>query len=473
MIQPAFSKTHDLHELARQGVVHFVGIGGAGMSALAELIVRRGGQVSGCDLRPGPGTEALQELGVSVEGGHNADHLEGVTALVVSAAIPSDHAELAAARQREIPILKRAAALGSVVNDATVVGVAGTHGKTSSTAMTVEILIAAGLDPTGLVGGRVSGWDSNLRVGGTDLYVVEADEFDRSFLALAPDAVVVTNLEADHLDTYGDLSGVEEAFGSFVDRVPAGGRVAVCGDDHGASRLLTGLNGRGYAFGLQAGAQLRAVNPSFSAGGSRFEVVEEGISRGPMTLSVPGLHNVRNALGAAAMARHLGAEWDAIRRGLASYGGVRRRFERMGEHGGICIVDDYAHHPTEIAATVAALRAAFPERRIVAAFQPHLFTRTRDFAGQFGKALAGADIVWITDIYPARETAIPGVTGELVANAARDFGAAEVTYHPQLSGMATALATSMKPGDVCVTMGAGSIERLAPELVIQLEEHHA
>jgi len=305
-------------------------------------------------------------------------------------------------------------------------------------------------------------------VGGTDLYVVEADEYDRSFLSLSPDVVIVTNLEADHLDTYGDLAGVEEAFGSFVERVPSNGRVAVCGDDHGASRLLAGLNGRGYAFGLQAGAQLRAVNPTFSPKGSEFEIVEDGISQGLVTLGVPGLHNVRNALGAVAVARHLGADWAAIRKGLAAYGGVRRRFEHLGDHSGISVVDDYAHHPTEIAATMTAVRAAFPGRRIVAAFQPHLFTRTRDFASEFGQALASADVVWVTDIYPAREAPIPGVTGELVATSTRDSGAAHVEYHPDLDGLAHALAESLRPGDICVTMGAGSIDRVAPELVAAL-----
>jgi len=459
----------DLHELAGSGQVHFMGIGGAGMCALAELIARAGGQVSGCDLRPGSATTALSDLGVTVSEGHGSAHVEDAAALVITAAVPPDHPEVAAARESGLPVLKRAEALGAVVNASRVVGVAGTHGKTSSTAMTVEVLSAAGLDPTGLVGGHVVGWTGNLRMGSRDLYVVEADEYDRSFLTLQPDVAVVTNLEADHLDTYGDLRGVEAAFEDFVSRVPPEGRVVVCGDDHGASRLLAGLDGRGYAYGLQAGAQLRAVDLAFSSAGSRFRIVEEGLSPGTVVLSVPGLHNVRNALAAAAVGRYLGASWEEIRAGLAAYQGVARRFQRFGEPAGIALIDDYAHHPTEIRATLEALSRAYPERRTVAVFQPHLYSRTRDFAGEFGEALAHADVVWVTEVYPAREEPIPGVTGETVADAARRAGAAEVHYRGTLDDLTTALAATLAAGDVCVTMGAGSVERVAPELGRLLE----
>ncbi len=459
----------DLHALARKGTVHFMGIGGAGMCALAELMARSGGHVSGCDVRPGSTTQSLESLGVPFHHGHDIDHLEGAVALVMSAAVPADHPEVRAAREGGIPVLKRAAALGALVNPATVVGIAGTHGKTSTTGMTVEVLAAADLDPTGLVGGRVASWTGNLRMGGGDLYVVEADEYDRSFLSLEPDVAVVTNLEADHLDTYGDLAGVEAAFIEFVERVPSGGRVAVCADDHGASRLLVGLGGRGYTYGLQAGAQLRATDLAFSPAESRFSVVEDGRRAGAMTLSVPGLHNVRNALAAAAVARHLGASWDAIRDGLGAYQGVARRFERFGEHGGVAVVDDYAHHPTEIRATLEAVRSAFPGRRAVAVFQPHLFTRTRDFADEFGDALTRADVVWLTDVYPAREAPIPGIDGMTLVEAARAAGSREIHYHADVTGLAQAVAGELLPGDVCVTMGAGSIEAVAGELAGRLE----
>lgn len=459
----------DLRGLADTGTIHFMGIGGAGMCALAELMLRSGARVSGCDLRPGPATEALGTLGVTVQPGHDPDHLEGVAALVVTAAVPVNHPELATARARGIPVLKRAEALGAVVNPARLVAVAGTHGKTSTTAMVVEVLTAAGLDPTGLVGGRVEGWSGNLRMGGQDLYVVEADEYDRSFLTLEPDVAVVTTVEADHLDTYGDLAGVTGAFEAFVSRIPPEGVVIVCGDDHGASRLLAGLGTRGFSYGVQAGAQLRAVELSFSASGSRFLVVEEGLRRGHLDLAVPGLHHVQNALAAAAVGRHLGASWDEIRSGLAAYRGVARRFQRRGEPGGVAVIDDYAHHPTEIEATLDAAASAFPGRRLVAVFQPHLFTRTRDFAPEFGRALAGADVVWVTDVYPAREEPIPGVTGALIADAARAAGAVDVHYEARLEGLADTVAATLEAGDVCVIMGAGNVDLLAPDLVRRLE----
>ncbi len=458
-----------LQDLAREGTIHFMGIGGAGMSPLAELMLRGGAAVSGCDLRPGEATDALVARGATVQAGHDPSHLAGVAALVITSAIPDDHPEVTAARNIGIPVLKRAQALGSVVNDARVVGVAGTHGKTSTTAITVEVLAQAGLDPTGLVGGRVVGWTGNLRMGAEDLYVVEADEFDRSFLTLEPDVAVVTTLEADHLDTYGDLGGVTRAFTEFVDRVPSGGRVAVCGDDHGASRLLAGLNGRGYSYGMHAGSQLRAVDLSFSAAGSRFDVVEDGQPQGTMTMAVPGRHNVRNALAAGAVARHLGAGWDAIRAGLAAYRGVARRFQVLGEAGGVLVIDDYAHHPTEIEATLDAVTRAYPGRRIVAVFQPHLFSRTRDFSDAFGQALAAADVLWVTDVYPAREQPIPGVTGALVADAAGVAGADPVIYEPELDDVADALLPSLRSGDVCLVMGAGTVEVLAPALLGRLE----
>lgn len=462
--------TPDLGELAREGKIHFMGMGGAGMCALAELLLRGGAGVSGCDLRPGPATDALRALGADVWQGHGPEHLEGAAALVVTAAVPSDHPELSAARALGIPVLKRAQALGAVVNRSRVVGVAGTHGKTSTTAMAIEILVAAGLDPTGLVGGRVQGWTGNLRMGSSDLFVVEADEYDRSFLALEPDVAVVTAVEADHLDTYGDLRGVGEAFSEFATRVPPEGRVVACGDDPGAARLLVDVGGRGYAYGLNPGSQLRAVDVEVSASGSHFEVVEEGRRRGTLRMAVPGVHNVRNALAAVAVARHLDADWDDIRAGLSRYRGVSRRFQLRGEPAGVAVIDDYAHHPTEIEATLGAAARAFPGRRLVAVFQPHLFSRTRDFSEAFGRALAGADVVWVTDVYPAREEPLPGVTGELVAVAARSAGGADVRYVPDLEHLSVELTRSLEVGDVCVIMGAGSVEHVAPELVQGLEE---
>jgi len=300
--------------------------------------------------------------------------------------------------------------------------------------------------------------------------VVEADEYDRSFHTLRPTVAVVTNLEGDHLDVYGDLEGVTEAFRIFLESVAEAGRVVVCGDDHGASRLVGGLDGRGYTYGLNPGNQLRGVEVRWEGEELRFQVEENGHPVGDIQIGSPGLHNVRNALGAAAVARHLGVEWDAIRVGLARFQGVGRRLERVGEVDGVLVLDDYAHHPTEVRATLAAVRQAFPDKRVVAVFQPHLFTRTRDFASEFGAALSGADEIWVTDVYPAREEPIPGVSGELVADATREAGANRVTYHPALEGLPATLADSLQPGDLCLTLGAGSIETVGSALVTALQE---
>ncbi len=461
----------DLIALARTGPVHFMGIGGAGMCALAELLLRQGGAVTGCDLKTSAATGHLEELGARIHTGHDPAHLEGATALVVTAAVPMGHPEVEAARARGLPLLKRAEALGALVNRGRVVAVAGTHGKTSTTALTVQVLEAAGMDPTGFVGGPVPSWQGNLRLGASDLSVVEADEFDRSFHALEPDVAVVTNVEADHLDIYGDLAGVQEAFRAFLAARRPGGRVIVCADDPGASALLAGLPEPGYTYGLAAGSQLRAVDVHMDAQGTRFRILEDGHDRGVGHLPSPGLHGVRNALAAAAVARHLGGSWDAIRRAWSSFGGVGRRFQRLGTVRGVTVVDDYAHHPTEIAATLSAAREAYPGRRIVAVFQPHLFTRTRDFAPAFGTSLAAADVVWITDVFPAREAPIAGVDGRLVRDAVAEAGG-QARYHAALEGLAPALAGEVGSGDVVLIMGAGSIELLGRELLRELETVH-
>jgi UDP-N-acetylmuramate--alanine ligase len=440
------------------------------MEPLAELLLRSGGSVTGCDLRQGPWSRKLEDLGATIWTGHDPDHVEKASALVITSAVAADHPELVRAQERGIPVLKRAQALGIWVNRGTLVAIAGTHGKTTTTAMVTQILSDAGMDPTGLVGGHVSGWQGNLRHGRDDLFVVEADEYDRSFHTLRPTVAVVTNLEADHLDVYGDLEGVTEAFRIFVGSVAEDGWVVVCGDDHGASRLVGGLDGRGFTYGLNPGNQLRGVEVTWDGEDVRFQVEENGQPVGEIQLGSPGLHNVRNALAAAATARHLGVEWDAIRFGLARFQGVGRRLESVGTVDGVLVMDDYAHHPTEVRATLAAVRQAFPDRRIVAVFQPHLFTRTRDFASEFGAALSDADEIWVTEVYPAREEPIPGVSGELVADAAREAGAEGVNYHPDLEGLPATLAGSLQPGDLCLTLGAGSIETVGSALVTALQE---
>ncbi len=459
----------DLRALAAQGPVHFMGVGGAGMCAIAELLVRDGGAVSGCDAKNSRALADLDALGAVISVGHEAHHVDEASALIVSSAVPPDHPELLRAHERGIPVLKRAQALGALVNQGHVVAVAGTHGKTTTTALTTEVLAAGGTNPTGFVGGRVEGWGSNLRLGSRDLFVVEADEYDRSFHTLTPDVAIVTSLEADHLDIYGDLNGVREGFLTFLAGVRGGGRIVACADDHGAASLLPYVGSAGYSYGTSAGSMLRATDVHVTETKTSCIVVEEGDAVGEMWLTLGGLHNLRNALAAAAAGRARGIEWPAILAAVEAFRGVGRRFERLGESGGILVVDDYAHHPTEIQATLAAARSMYPTRRLVVAFQPHLFSRTRDFASDFGAALAAADAAWVTDVFPARETPIPGITGRTVSEAVEAVGGGDVHYVESLDELTDALAESLDEGDVLVTLGAGSIESLGRGVLERLE----
>jgi UDP-N-acetylmuramate--alanine ligase len=456
----------DLRTLALSGPVHFMGVSGAGMSALAELLAHGGGRVTGCDLRPGPAGDRLREQGVNIQRGHDAEHVSEAMALVMTSAIPATHPEVVAARERGIPVLKRAQALGALVNRGVVLAIAGTHGKTTTTAAATAILDAAQLEPTGLVGGRMPAWGGGLRAGSDEIFVVEADEYDRSFLTLRPAAAVVTSVEADHLDIYGDLSGVEQAFADFLAHVHADGIIAICADDEGARRTAGRFAGpaRVLLYGTGEEAELRAVNVRQDGRMMTFDVVERGTMLGSITLGAPGLHNVRNALGAFAAARHAGADFGAARAALRDFTGVARRFQELGTARGITVVDDYAHHPTEIDATLATARAAYPGSRLVAAFQPHLYSRTRDLAPEFGRALAAADVVWVSDVYAAREAPIAGVTGELVAQAAAAAGRTDARYAPTLDDLARGLRAELRAGDVLVAMGAGDIDEMTHAL---------
>jgi UDP-N-acetylmuramate--alanine ligase len=458
----------DLRRIARDGTVHFMGVAGAGMSALAELVLRAGGSVSGCDRALGESVNTLRLLGAMLQEGHDPAHVIAAAAVVVTAAVPHDHAELTAARERGIPVFKRAQALGAIVNHGTVVAVAGTHGKTTTTTMATAILAEAGRDPTALVGGRIDEWGGGLRSGAGDLFVVEADEYDRSFFTLAPHVVVLTSVEADHLDIYGDLAGVEQAFEQFVALAPERGAIIACCDDPGALRVATRLGRPITWYGTSERAELRASRLVFTGTRTRFDVLRHGEPLGTIELGAPGEHNVRNALGAIGAALHLGANFAAAQRALRTYAGVARRFTAIGQARGVEFVDDYAHHPTEIAATVAAARHAHPDARIVAVFQPHLYSRTRDLAAEFGAALAGADVVYLTGIYPAREQPIPGVTGELLARTARTAGARDVRYHETLAELERALVQELVPGDVCIAMGAGDIDAAAHRVLVEL-----
>jgi UDP-N-acetylmuramate--alanine ligase len=443
--------------------VHFVGIAGAGMSSLAELFIRRGVSVTGCDANPS-GAVDLERLGVRVTT-HDPAHVDDARALVITSAMPKNHPELERARQLGIPVIRRAEALGEVTAGRELIGIAGTHGKTTTTVMTTAALAEAGRDPTALVGGRVAAWEGNLRQGADALYVVEADEYDRSFLALAPTVAVVTNMEADHLDIYADLADIRGAFAEFA----RGARtIILCGDDTGASTLPTPASAEVIRYGIDSGdARMVASNIRIAGRGATFDVVFDGEPLGAVALQVPGRHNILNALAAVSAGVSLGAAFDGLARGLAGFAGVERRFQRLGEEKGISVIDDYAHHPTEIAATLSAARGTFPGRRIVAAFQPHLYTRTRDFSGEFGAALATADAVFLTEIYPAREQPIPGVTASLIEEALRRSGG-QVAWRGERRDLAEALVAQSRPGDVVITIGAGDITRTGRELLQML-----
>ncbi len=441
--------------------VHFIGIGGAGMSALAELFVMRGVSVSGCDNNFSGSAADLVRVGVQLFTGHDPAHVAGARAVVFTSAMQRDHPELEAARAAGIPVVRRAEALGAAVAHGTVVGIAGTHGKTTTTVMTTEALRAAGLAPTGIAGGRVAAWGGNLSAGAGSIFVVEADEYDRSFLALHPTVAVVTNVEADHLDIYRDLADIRETFAAYVSGATT---VILCADDPGANTLPVPNTAEVIRYGItSADARLVATRVTPCGRGVTFSAIYDGTAVGDFRLAVPGLHNVRNSLAAIAAGIALGVKPERLALGLEHFGGVERRFQHIGDARGVTIVDDYAHHPTEIEATIQAARAAYPGRRLVVAFQPHLYTRTRDFATEFGRALASADVVFIADLYPAREKPIEGVSSALVANAVIAAGVAP-PWQGRRDDLAAALAEVVEAGDVVITVGAGDITMTATEL---------
>jgi len=444
--------------------IHFMGIAGAGMSGLALLAKEHGVAITGCDNDPS-GAADLAALGVEIWRGHDPGHVGGARALVVTAAVPGDHQELKRARALGVPVVRRADALSQAVAGGTVVAVAGTHGKTTTTVMVTEALAAAGRDPTGLAGGRVARWGGNARVGGRQLYVVEADEYDRAFLSLAPTIAVVNNVEADHLECYdGSVAVLEQAFAQFASRAR---RVIAGGDDAGAQRVMAAARAPVWRVGLGAEADVRITDLELDEAGSAARIELPAGRALALRLRVPGLHNVRNAAAALAVAHELGADLDRALAALAEFTGVGRRFERVGEVRGVTVVDDYAHHPTEVQATLAAARQAFPRRRVVAVFQPHLFSRTALHGDALGRALAAADVVVVAPIYGAREQPLPGVSAALVARGAARAGATTVAVRER-AALTERVAETVRAGDVVFTLGAGDITQVGPELLARL-----
>jgi UDP-N-acetylmuramate--alanine ligase len=450
--------------------IHFVGIGGIGMSGIAEILLDQGFKVSGSDRGLSEVTDRLQKLGAIVYEGHRAEHIANdVDALVYSSAVSSDNPEILAAQRRKIPVIRRAEMLAEVMRLKYGIGIAGTHGKTTTTSMISLVLMEGELDPTVIVGGKLSGLGgTNARLGHGEFIVVEADEFDRSFLSITPTIAVLTTLETDHLDCYRDLEDIKGAFIQFASKVPFYGFVVLCLDEPALLDIMPQLSKKKIiTYGLNPQADVQAVEIRHKDNTSTFTVVRDGADLGHITLQVPGKHNVQNSLAAIAVGLELGVPFQKVKDGIEKFAGVYRRWEKKGESAGITLYDDYAHHPTECRATLAGAKAGW-RRRVVCVFQPHLYTRTRDFYEEFGKSFLLSDVLIVTDVYPAREEPIQGVTGELIVGAAKRFGHKDVHYVPEKKQIASYLQSIVKTGDIVITMGAGDIWKYGEEFLKQL-----
>jgi len=448
--------------------IHFVGIGGVGMSGIAEVLLTLGYRVTGSDARRSDTVERLERLGAKVYLGHEGTQVEGAQVVVYSSAVARDNVEVQAARQRGVPVIGRAEMLAELMRLKYGIAIAGTHGKTTTTSMVAAVLGAGGFDPTVVVGGRVHGLGANARLGQGEFLVAEADESDGSFLKLSPTIAVVTTVDAEHLDHYADLDAIVAAFLTFVNKVPFYGSAVVCLDDLTVQRMIPRIDKRVVTYGLEAGADLMARRLSFAEMRSEFEVVHRGKPLGPVTLQVPGRHNVLNALAAAAVGLDLEMPFDKIQAALASFAGVQRRFQIRGEAQGVLVVDDYGHHPAEIRATLAAAKAGF-DRRVITVFQPHRYSRTQHLRNDFLTAFYQSDVLIVMDIYAAGEAPIEGVHARDLADGIAAHGHREVLY---LGGDRAAivdyLCESTRAGDLVLTLGAGDVGQLGGELLKRL-----
>ena len=458
--------------------IHFVGIGGSGMSGIAEVLLNLGYEVTGSDLGDNAATRRLAGLGAKVHVGHAAEHVSQTDVVVVSTAVGNNNAEVIAARARRIPVVPRALMLAELMRLKQGIAIAGTHGKTTTTSLVASVLAEAGLDPTFVIGGRLTSSASNARLGAGEFIVVEADESDASFLHLQPVIAVVTNIDADHMETYQhDFARLKQAFVAFLQNLPFYGAAVLCTDDKHVREIQPFVSKPVLSYGFGADAMVRAENVSHLGGKMRFLAVREGRSKAlDVMLNLPGRHNVLNALAAIAVATELGIEDTAIVKALADFRGVGRRFQSHGAiaakgGGGFTLVDDYGHHPAEMQATLDAARGAFPGRRIVLAFQPHRYTRTRDLFEDFVKVLSGADALLLAEVYPAGEAPIVAADGRTLARAVRIAGRVEPVFVENIADMPDAIRAAARDGDVVVTMGAGSIggvpAALAPALQVK------
>lgn len=444
--------------------IHMIGIGGAGMSGIAEVLLNLGYAVSGSDVADGAVVQRLRGLGAEIHIGHAAENVGAVNVVVRSSAVQDDNPEILAARKHGIPVIPRAEMLAELMRLRTGIAIAGTHGKTSTTSLTAAIFDAAQLDPTVIIGGRINAYGANARLGQGKYLIAEADESDGSFLCLLPIINVVTNVDQDHLDHYGTQDAIDEAFVSFMNQVPFYGLNVVCGDDPGVQRLLSRVKRPVVTYGFGPENHIRAEILECGVI-NRFRVFIRGKELGEVRLAQPGRHQILNSLAAIGVALDAGISPQCCIDGLARFGGVGRRFEYKGEKNGILVVDDYGHHPVEIAATLATARTAYPDRRIVVAFQPHRFSRTQALFGEFCQVLGTVDKLLLTEIYPASEKPIPGVTGQNLAQGIRQVSKADVTYFQDFDSMVEALPGILKPGDLFLTVGAGNVTTVGPRFL--------
>jgi len=453
--------------------VHFVGIGGAGMSGIAEVLLNLGYTISGSDLGENNATRRLAALGARLHVGHAAEHVSAADVVVTSTAVKADNPEVVAARARRVPVVPRALMLAELMRLKQGIAVAGTHGKTTTTSLAASVLAEGGLDPTFVIGGRLESAGAHARLGSGEFIVVEADESDASFLHLQPVISVVTNIDADHMETYDhSLDKLKQAFVDFIERLPFYGVAVLCNDDVNVRAIMPRLTRTMVTYGLGEGAQIRASAVTADAGRMRFRVQRKNGKRYPdldITLNLPGTHNVQNALAAIAVGMEVGVADEKIVKALAEFKGVGRRFQRYGKiplvgGGAFDLIDDYGHHPVEMAATIAAVRGAFPGRRVVLAFQPHRYSRTRDCFEDFARVLSTVDTLLLTEVYPAGETPIVAADGRALARAVRVLGKVEPVFVEQVADLAETIRGSVRDGDVVLAMGAGSIGTVAGRL---------
>ena len=444
--------------------IHFVGIGGIGMSGIAEILLNQDFEVSGSDLNLTEVTKRLSDLGAKIYEGHSHDNVKDVDVLVYSSAVVPDNAEVRAAADRNIPIIKRAEMLAETMRMKYGIGIAGTHGKTTTTSMVGLTLTEGGIDPTIIVGGKLSGLGgTNARLGNGEFIVVEADEFDRTFLRLTPTIAAITTLESEHLDTYKDLDDIKTSFIEFANKVPFYGFVVLCLDETALQDIVPQINKTIFTYGTTAQADVRAIDIEHEGFSSKYSVIYKGNELGQIRLNLPGVHYVKNSLVAVTIGMELGIDFTIIKKALEKFTGVYRRFETKYKND-ILVLDDYAHHPTETTVTLAGIRAAW-DRRLIVVFQPHLYSRTKDFYQDFGKSFLNSDVFVCTDVYPAREKPIEGISGEIIANATKKLGHKNVHYIKDKNEIPDKLMQIKKKDDIIITMGAGDIWKYGEKFV--------